>query len=107
MSQLDTATRVAAQFVDHVLGVERFGEGLINETSLARSSTHDIVLQRLNLEVFAEPNAVMANVTRVSAFVGDTLLPRPVRTIAGDWLAREAGEVWRAWKRSPTRSPSW
>jgi hypothetical protein len=101
MSQLDSATRVAAQFVDHVVGVERFGEGLINETFLVRSSTYDIVLQRLNLEVFADPDAVMANVTRVSAFVGDTLLPRPVRTIEGDWLAREAGDVWRAWKRIP------
>jgi hypothetical protein len=101
MSQLDTATRVAAQFVDHVVGVERFGEGLINETFLVRSSTHDIVLQRLNLEVFADPDAVMANVTRVSAFVGDTLLPSPVRTIEGDRVAREAGDVWRAWKRIP------
>src|SRR5262245_21607589 len=101
MSQLDTATRVAAQFVDHVLVVERLGEGLINETFLVRSSTVDIVLQRLNLEVFADPDAVMANITTVSAFVGDSLVPRPMRTIGGDWLAREGGEVWRASKRVP------
>jgi hypothetical protein len=101
VTRLDTATRVAAQFVDPVLGVERFGGGLINETFLVHSSTHDIVLQRLNLEVFAEPDAVMANIATVSVFVGDTLLPRPLRTIAGDWFAHEAGEAWRAWVRVP------
>jgi hypothetical protein len=101
MSQLGTATRVAAQFVDPVFSVERFGGGLINETFLVRSSTFDIVLQRLNLEVFADPDAVMANITTVSALVGDTVVPRPLRTIGGNWLAREAGEVWRAWKRVP------
>ncbi len=99
MSQLETADRVAAQFVDRVLGVKPFGKGLINKTFLVTGSTHDIVLQRLNLEVFADPDAVMANITKVSSFVGDTLLPRPLRTIAGDWLARDGGEVWRAWRR--------
>jgi hypothetical protein len=101
MSELDAATRVAAQFVDHVLGVERFGEGLINETFLVRGSTHEIVLQRLNLEVFSEPDSVMANIAKVSALVGDALVPSPVRTAAGDWLAREADDVWRAWRRIP------
>jgi hypothetical protein len=99
VTELEAAVQVAPQFVDHVLGVERFGNGLINETFLVRTSTYDIVLQRLNLEVFAEPDAVMANITRVSAFVGDASVPISLRTSKGDWLAHEAGDVWRAWKR--------
>src|SRR5215831_3402982 len=92
---------VATRFVDGVRAVEAFGDGLINDTFLVTSSTGEIVLQRFNLEVFPDPDAVMANIATVCHHVGDELLPSPVRTVDGEWMARVDGAVWRAWRRVP------
>jgi hypothetical protein len=52
-----------------ILSIERFGNGLINDTYLAnatsRGSKAQFVFQRINHHVFREPTALMRNVERV------------------------------------------
>lgn len=50
-----------------VLAVEPLGNGLINDTYAAATATGRFVLQRLNSEVFARPDWVMANLRCLTA----------------------------------------
>jgi Ser/Thr protein kinase RdoA (MazF antagonist) len=87
----DPAT-IAAAFAlgADVLAVRPFGAGLINETFLIETNNGDFVLQRLNTDVFAEPNLVMRNVEVVTEHLQGRYVPELVGTRDG---------VWRAWRR--------
>jgi len=98
-------TRVAAEFVDEVRSITPFGRGLINETFLVTAAVGDCVLQRLNTDVFSDPDAVMRNVVVVHTHLLGELVPEPLRTRDGDWLVHDVSGTWRAWRRVPNAQP--
>ncbi|HJV91134.1 MAG TPA: aminoglycoside phosphotransferase family protein [Holophagaceae bacterium] len=81
-------------------GIEPLGQGRINDTF----RVGDVVVQRLNGEVFPAGEAVLANLERVLAHLGGKgatplrLLP----TVGGALSARDgAGDLWRAFNFLP------
>ena len=92
---------VAARFVDAVTSVEPFGDGHINETYLARAPSEDVIVQRINRTVFADPEAMMANVLTVHRHLAGSMVAEPVRANDGGWLVCDGDDVWRAWRRVP------
>jgi len=67
----------------------------------------DVVIQRINTAVFTDPEAVTANIAKVSAHLGGTgLLPEPLAARDGRWLVQRESGVWRAWRRAPDAAPT-
>lgn len=62
---------IASQFVapDSIIEIAVLGNGLINDTYLVRCSTHTWVLQRLNRQVFPQPQLILANFEQLSQHV--------------------------------------
>ncbi len=102
---------IAAQFVNQgtVIGIEAFGSGNINDTflvSLAASSEPYFILQRINTQVFQQPQLVMQNICTYSQHVRDRLqrspldrrweVPQVLLTQAGQdhWVDAD-GSFWR------------
>lgn len=79
--------------------IEAIGGGLINDTFRVVAGAYGFILQRLNPAVFADADAVMANILTVTDHVGDGILPhlRPTRT--GEWTVTVDGATWRAWEQ--------
>src|SRR5882724_5195113 len=102
----EDARRAAGRFAVGVGAVRPFGGGHINETFLATTAAGDLVLQRLNLAVFPDPEAVTANIVAVHAHLGGACMPEPVPTLDGLWLERDGTGVWRAWRRVPGAAPA-
>lgn len=94
---------MAEVFVGPVAAVRPFGAGHINETFLVESAAGEYVVQRVNTAVFADPEAVTANVVAVFRHLRGALMPEPVPTPAGQWLVWDGSDPWRAWKRVPGR----
>lgn len=94
---------MAESFLGPVAGVRPFGAGHINETFLVESAAGEYVVQRINTAVFADPEALTANIVVVYRHLGGALMPEPVPTPAGEWLVWDGGAPWRAWKRAPGR----
>ena len=94
---------MAEFFVGQVAAVRPFGTGHINETFLVESAAGEYVIQRINTAVFADPEAVTANIVVVHRHVRRELMPEPVPTTAGKWLAWDGVDPWRAWWRVPGR----
>ena len=59
---------VASQFVaqQDIIDISVLGNGLINDTYLVRCSSHTWVLQRLNRQVFPQPQLILANLQQLS-----------------------------------------
>jgi Ser/Thr protein kinase RdoA (MazF antagonist) len=95
---------MAEAFVGPVAAVRRFGAGHINETFLVGSAAGEYVLQRVNTAVFADPEAVTANIVVVHRHLRGMLMPEPVATPEGEWLLWDGEDPWRAWRRAPGRS---
>jgi hypothetical protein len=102
---------VAAAFApgEPLLDATRHGSGHIHETwvacSGAASAPRRRLLQRLNTAIFPAPEALMANLVRVTEHLRAKLRPgdaerrclRPLRSAAGGWLHADAdGGLWRA-----------
>jgi Ser/Thr protein kinase RdoA (MazF antagonist) len=96
---------VAAQFcpVDSALEWRALGSGHIHDTFLLRSATAPLlVLQRLNTQVFPQPERIVDTHLKVYQHLiaqpdFPLRLPAPVPTITGDWLYRDSsGSPWRA-----------
>jgi N-acetylhexosamine 1-kinase len=100
---LSTARRMAEVFVGPVNSIRPFGAGHINETFLVESETGEYVIQRLNTAVFPDPDAVTTNIVAVHRHLRGALMPEPLPTSAGEWLAWDGADPWRAWRRSPGR----
>lgn len=86
-----------------VLAVEPLGNGLINDTYVAVTVTGRFVLQRLNSEVFARPDWVMANLRRLAAHAARHAEASGLRVpglLTGadgaDVLIDDRGQYWRA-----------
>lgn len=109
------ATRMAGFFdvQGRLVSVTSAGSGNVNDTYMAifrtTFSEERFVLQRLNLNVFPSPDAVMRNMRIVTEHVHRRLeaeadkadriwqLPRIIPTKSGkDYIINEAGECWRA-----------
>jgi N-acetylhexosamine 1-kinase len=101
----DDAWRAANRFAAGVEAVRPFGGGHINETFLVAGPTGELVLQRLNLAVFPDPDGLTANVLAVHRHVGGAGMPEPVPTLNGEWLLRDGSGAWRAWRRVPGAAP--
>jgi N-acetylhexosamine 1-kinase len=95
---------VAARFaLDAPVGdVQPFGDGLINDTYLVTTVRTEYVLQRVNPEVFEDPELVMRNIELVTRHLDGRYVPELVTTRSGSPLTYDdEGYVWRAWRRLP------
>jgi Ser/Thr protein kinase RdoA (MazF antagonist) len=97
---------IAAQFGGSVTAVAPFGGGHINQTFLAQTPDADYVVQRINRAVFADPEAVMANILVVRRHLGGALVPEPMPARDGRWLVYDGRDAWRAWRRAPNAAPT-
>ena len=87
--------------------VERFGSGHINDTFLAATAAGELVVQRINIAIFADPEAVTANITALHGHLaGAGLLPEPVPTADGRWLLQDGSGAWRAWRKVAGATPA-
>ena len=94
---------MAEAFVGAVAAVRPFGAGHINDTFLVDSAAGEYVVQRINTAVFPDPEAITANIAAVHRHLRGALMPEPVPTPAGEWLAWDGSDPWRAWRRAPGR----
>ena len=81
--------------------------GHINDTYLVGEPREDprYVLQRLNRAVFPDPLAVMRNLSKVVAHVGEDLLVAPIPSANGDSFAMlPGGQAWRLFRWVPSRT---
>jgi Ser/Thr protein kinase RdoA (MazF antagonist) len=62
-------------------------------------------VQRINVAVFADPEAVTGNIVAVHRHLRGAALPEPVPTGDGRWLRHDGSGVWRAWRRVPGAAP--
>ena len=92
---------MAEVFVGPVTAASPFGAGHINETFLVETAVGEYVVQRLNTAVFPDPDAVTANIVAVHRHLRGALMPEPVPTAGGEWLAWDGADPWRAWRRVP------
>ncbi len=101
----DDARRAAGHLATAVSAVRPFGGGHINETFLVATPVGDLVLQRLNLTVFPDPDGLTANILAVHRHLDGAFMPEPVPTADGRFLLRDGTGVWRAWRRVPHAVP--
>ena len=97
------ARRMAEIYCGPVAAVRPFGAGHINDTFLVEAAAGEYVVQRINTAVFADPEAVTANIVVVHRHLLGALMPEPVPTPAGEWLVWDGEAPWRAWRRAPGR----
>ncbi len=113
MSKADRVGAAARQFqIDgEFVGAQPFGSGHINDTYRVifqmggKPTSH--ILQRINRNVFKNPDALMENIQRVTAHLGtevadqldrDRRALRLIPTRSGNaWLVDEDGDYWRAY----------
>lgn len=95
---------VAQQFSTSITRIESLGNGLINDTYLVRTEANSFVLQRINRQVFPQPEQIMANLMVLNQHVEQindeqiTLkIPQLLPTLANNtFFFDEQGDVWRA-----------
>jgi Phosphotransferase enzyme family len=79
---MDNLVNIAAQFANHkkIAQVQPFGNGNINDTFLVtvdEPGTEKFILQRINTQVFRQPQLVMRNMCRFTQHVHDRLQKSP------------------------------
>jgi len=95
---------------EKITGVEEYGHGIIHDTYLVQLGHQEkrFILQRINIHVFEDPVAIMANLRRVSEHVRNRI--RSSSRIEAEWQMLEripacdgrdffidaAGNFWRA-----------
>lgn len=86
--------------LDVVEYVRDFAAGHINGSSVLRTTSGDIVLQRMNTVVLPNVDAIMANAEKIGACLDRHNVPRAefLRTTDGAWLAQLDGHVWRCYR---------
>ncbi len=95
---------IALQFSRSVTNIEPLGNGLINDTYLVATEAKPFVLQRINKQVFPQPEQIMANLMVLNEYVEQindeqiTLkIPQLLQTEANNtFYCDEQGHVWRA-----------
>lgn len=106
-----TEHRIAVRFLREgtVVGIQRLGNGLVNDTFLVTTDSCAIprfVLQKINREVFPNPEKIMANLGLLDRHLGcknntvttaNCRLPSLHSTSDGKtWYVGRSGEYWRA-----------
>ena len=113
MSKADRVGAAARQFeIDgEFVGAQPFGSGHINDTYRVAfqrdGKPFSHILQKINRNIFKNPDALMENIQRVTAHLGSQVMDEPDRnrralrlipTRSGKaWLAEEDGDYWRAY----------
>jgi Ser/Thr protein kinase RdoA (MazF antagonist) len=100
---LQIARRIACFFTptSGPVGIAPLGRGLINDSFLVTAGAERWVLQRINGSVFADPEGIMANLSRLAEHLtrqaaGDLVWPELATTAEGlTWVRDEAGLLWR------------
>lgn len=103
---------IARQFAfpGEILSVAEYGSGNVNDTYLVRvaggQAIQDFILQRLNLQVFPEPERIMHNLRVLDRHVRPKLLAHPehrwelpaiIPCLSGaDYFQDQDGALWRA-----------
>lgn len=74
--------------------------GHINASSVLRTTSGDVVLQRMNTVVLPNVEAIMANAEKIGECLDRQNVPRAefLRTVDGAWLAQVDGETWRCYR---------
>jgi Ser/Thr protein kinase RdoA (MazF antagonist) len=97
--------RVAARFGLTDVTVGSVPGGHINESFVVATPAGAYVLQRVNREVFGDPEGIMDNAVAVHLHLGGDLVPAPVHSLDGRWLVEDDTDVWRAFERVPDAGP--
>jgi len=99
---LNELISVARQFTARtVTALQPLGRGLINDTFLVTAGSGHFVMQRVNRQVFPEPELISANLQVVSRHVrhcgfARLTLPEPLQTRTGaDFYWHSNGDFWR------------
>jgi Ser/Thr protein kinase RdoA (MazF antagonist) len=95
---------VAQQFSTSITQIESLGNGLINDTYLVSTELKPFVLQRINKQVFTQPEQIMVNLIVLNQHVEQisdkqiTLkIPQLLPTLANNtFFCDEQDDVWRA-----------
>ena len=78
----------AYDFKDKISAIKSFGTGLINHTWKLDVENKSYILQRVNMDVFKDPNAIAENIHMIGAFLKkhspDYLFVSPVKTWKGE-----------------------
>ena len=80
MTEMERAARAARQFVpeENISAIRAFGNGHINDTYmvevLERGAVRKLTLQRINHEVFRNPEQLMENVAKVTSWLKKRIL---------------------------------
>ncbi|SJM95603.1 Aminoglycoside phosphotransferase [Crenothrix polyspora] len=95
---------IAHQFTRTVIDITPLGNGLINDTYRVTTNTHSFVLQRINRQVFAHPEQIMANLIMLNQHVQQKVhadlklqMPAILPTHGGSVLHQDENQdYWRA-----------
>lgn len=93
---------IAQQFSPVIIDIAPLGNGLINDTFLVTAADFSFVLQRINAQVFPEPEQIMSNLQQLNQHLAQKTAPKLqmpalLKTTAGhDFFRDENGDVWRA-----------
>ena len=93
---------IAQQFSPAIIDIAPLGNGFINDTFLVTAADFSFVLQRINAQVFPEPEQIMSNLQQLNQHLGQKTAPKLqmpalLKTTAGqDFFRDENGDVWRA-----------
>lgn len=106
-SSLEWAKRQALVFCKEAflpIEVRSLGAGNINDTFLVTfplGTSEEFILQKINQQVFRQPQAVIENFGKLYAHLSEKQLsiqlPRPIATVAGEpYVVDENGDFWRS-----------
>jgi Ser/Thr protein kinase RdoA (MazF antagonist) len=95
---------IAQQFADTVTDIIPLGNGLINDTFLVSNADDYFVLQRINAQVFPDPEQIMANILHLNRHVAQKpneaiklQLPELLKTLnQQEFFQDNNGNIWRA-----------
>jgi Ser/Thr protein kinase RdoA (MazF antagonist) len=95
---------IANQFAETVKQIAPLGNGLINDTYLVTTEASLFVLQRINREVFPEPEQITANLIRLNQHIEQKIsgsaklqIPEIIKTTTNkNFYQDEDGYYWRA-----------
>jgi Ser/Thr protein kinase RdoA (MazF antagonist) len=101
---MPTILDCAAQFNPAVTHASPLGNGLINDSYLVSTKTASFVLQRINSQVFPEPELIMENLQTLKDHLEKKIssqihlqIPDILPTLGGDLAFKdEKGDFWRA-----------
>ena len=91
----------AQQFASNITDISPLGHGLINDTFLVSCSEFCFVLQRINAQVFPEPEHIMANLHQLNQHLAqkssELQMPELLKTLSRqDFFKDDNSDVWRA-----------